>query len=501
MHIFNRIHPSVPALIFCISIIIGDVAALILRTKFFGSFLWAILAVVLFILSILFSRRLTIIFAVLAGLIIPMHRIAPTISAGDYYQNLIGQNIVVKGKIAKDPSESSSGKYNVVLSNIEISTYSNGSESYQSIPGKSEIFVSLSSLKISDEITLRRSDIVELEGAFTEGFGSYSGTILRPKIKSTSRPNPGDLFLDFRDFFADKIKDYIPSPESGLGLGYLLGQKSGVDKTFQDALRIVGLTHIVVASGAHLGTLTSASKKIFGKLSRFAGAMFSALTTIIFICITGLSASMIRAGLVTFLSLIAKYFGREIKPLNLIIFVAAVTLIYNPNYLADLAWLLSFGSFTGILVVAPKITDFFYGKSRKPNFVFNTLITSFSAALICTPILLFFFGQFSIISVIANLLILPTVSIAMGLTFATGLSAIIIPPIAAILGKLATILLDYQISVVNFFSEQKIFLVEIEPGNPAVLAFYIPLVLVFLIPACYAKCKPLFLPMKPKNKI
>ena len=486
MHIFKRIHPSVPTLIFCISIIIGDVVALILRAKIFGSFLWLVLAVVLFITSIIISRRVAIVFALLAGIIVPFYRIAPTVIPSDYYQNLVGQNIAIKGKIIKDPTESSSGKYNIIISDASLS---------------GEIIVSLSSLKISDNLTLRRSDIVEVEGIFAEGFGSYGGSILRPKILSASRPIPGDIFLDFRDFFADKIKDYIPSPGNSLALGYLLGQKSGVDQTLQDALRIVGLTHIIVASGAHLGVLTSTSRKIFGKLSRFAGTLAGALMTIIFICITGLSAGMIRAGLVTFLSLITKYFGREIKPPNLIIFVAATTLIFNPNYLTDLAWLLSFGSFTGILVLAPKITHFFYGKSKKPNFIFSTLITSFSAAIICTPILLYFFGQISLISIIANLLILPSVSIVMGLSFATGLSATILPPLAPIFGKLTTLLLDYQISIVTFFSEQKIFLIETEPENPAILTLYIPLVLVFIIPACYAWAKTTIFANEPKNKI
>lgn len=477
MYLFRKIHPSVPTLIFCISIIIGDVAALILRTNFFGHFLWPILSATLLLAALLTSRRVTIIFAILAGLIIPFYRVAPTISAKDYYQNLNNHAITLSAKIIKDPAESDSGKFNLTLGDIKIND--------ESLPG--EIFAQVSSLKISDDFTLRRSDLVGLKGTFAYGFGSYTGSILRADIISASRPEPGDIFINLRDFFADKIRDYIPSPENGLALGYLLGQKTGVDKTFQDALRIVGLTHIVVASGAHLGTLTGAAKKLFGRFSRFAGALAGALMTLIFIGITGFSASMVRAGLVTFLSLATGYVGRKIKSLNLIIIVAAMTLIYNPNYLTDLAWLLSFGSFTGILVLAPAIIKFFYGKSRQPNFIFSTLITSFSAALICTPILLYFFGQFSLISIIANLLVLPTVSIAMGLTFLTGVFAIILPPLASIFGKLTTLLLDYQISVVNFFSEQKIFLVESEPGNPAVFLFFIPLVIVFLISVCYSK--------------
>lgn len=435
---------------------------------------------------------MTILLAILAGLIIPLNRYAPAVDTDNYLASFINKQITITARIAKDPSESSNGKYNLTLSNVKTQNGDN-------VTG--EFFTQISNLKITDDISLRRSDLIEISGIYSEGFGSYAGSILRPTIESASRPDPGDIFLEMRDFFADKIRDYIPAPENGLALGYLLGQKSGVDKTFQDTLRIVGLTHIVVASGAHLGTLTNAAKKIFGKFSRFAGAAAGILMTILFICITGLSASMIRAGLVTFLSLITNYVGRKIKPLNLIIFVAAATLIYNPNYLTDLAWLLSFGSFTGILVLAPAIIKFFYGKSRQPNFVFSTLITSFSAALVCTPILLYFFGQFSLISVAANLLILPTISIAMGLTFFTGVSAFILPPLATAFGKITTLILDYQISIANFFGEQKIFLVEIEPGNPKILLLYIPLVIVFLFPACYSKCRPIFLPMKSKNKI
>lgn len=435
---------------------------------------------------------MTILLAILAGLIIPLNRYAPAVDTDDYLASFINKQITITARIAKDPSESSNGKYNLTLSNVKTQNGDN-------VTG--EFFTQIGNLKITDDISLRRSDLIEISGIYSEGFGSYAGSILRPTIESASRPDPGDIFLEMRDFFADKIRDYIPAPENGLALGYLLGQKSGVDKTFQDTLRIVGLTHIVVASGAHLGTLTNAAKKIFGKFSRFAGAAAGILMTVLFICVTGLSASMIRAGLVTFLSLITNYVGRKIKPPNLIIFVAAATLIYSPNYLTDLAWLLSFGSFTGILVLAPAIIKFFYGKSRQPNFVFSTLITSFSAALVCTPILLYFFGQFSLISVAANLLILPTISIAMGLTFFTGVSAFILPPLATAFGKITTLILDYQISVANFFGEQKIFLVEIEPGNPKTLLLYIPLVIVFLFPACYSKCRPIFLPMKSKNKI
>ena len=224
--------------------------------------------------------------------------------------------------------------------------------------------------------------------------------------------------------------------------------------------------------------MTGFARKLFGKISRFASFLVAISATLFFIGITGLSASMLRAGLVTGLSLLLWYFGREIHPIRLIILVAAVTLIYSPFYVTDLAWLLSFLSFSAILVAAPAIIKFLYGKDKKPSFISSTLISSFAAAILTSPVLLYFFGQISLISVFANLLILPTVSIVMGLTFLTGIVALFLPPLANAFGHLATLVIDYQANVANFFAEQKNFLFSMEANNPLVFLLYIPLIVV-----------------------
>ncbi len=390
------------------------------------------------------------------------------------FENVLGRTVTLSAKIAKDPAESDSKKLNLTLENIAIDGHKFDGTIFTQVNNNS----------------LRRSDIIVIEGELSEGFGNYGASLYQPTIKEIKRPDPGDIFLDFRDFFAQGIKDYLPEPQSGLGLGYLLGQKSGVDQELQEALRTVGLTHIIVASGAHLATLTGFAKKLGRKVSRFSAFLLSALLTICFIGITGLSPSMLRAGLVTFLSLIAWYFGRDTSPARIITIVAAITLLKNPMYLTDLAWLLSFAAFIGILIVGPAIVKFLYDKSRKPGFIASTLISSAASALTCSPLLLFFFGQISLISIAANLLVLPTVSIAMGLTFLTGLFATInFAPLAALTARLDLIILDYQIAIVNFFGSAKIFLITIDKNNPLVFLLYIPLMLALVLKLCYPKIK------------
>ena len=68
------------------------------------------------------------------------------------------------------------------------------------------------------------------------------------------------------------------------------------------------------------------------------------------------------------------------------------------------------------MILGPKITKYFYGE-KKPGFIGETVITTLSATLMTLPITLYYYGTISLISVVANLLILPTLSYAMGLVF------------------------------------------------------------------------------------
>lgn len=480
----KKIHPSFILLFFAIGILAGAILVAVLHTAFFESLLWLFLALAFLLFAFLTSRKISIIPALVAGIILVFFRASPAFLSQGYISQFIGQNVTISGTISKDPEESN-GKYNLKLTNLKIYLENQSIDQLETPPTEVEgtLFTQVTN---SD---LQRSDIITISGELSAGFGSFIATIYRPEIKAINRPEPGDVFLKIRNFFANRIKQFIPEPENGLALGYLLGQKSGVDKTFQETLQLIGLTHIIVASGAHLSTLTGFARKLFGKVSRFASFLVAIVATLFFIGITGLSASMLRAGLVSGLSLLLWYFGREIHPLRLIILIAATTLIYNPFYATDLAWLLSFLSFSAILVAAPAIVRFLYGKDRKPSFISSTLISSFTAALLTAPVLLYFFGQISLVSIFANLLILPTIPIAMGLTFLTGIFALFLPPIASLFGYLAKLILDYQISVASFFGEQKHFLLAIEPNNAFVFLLYLPLIVVIFTTIIFKQIK------------
>ncbi|MBR2589269.1 ComEC/Rec2 family competence protein [Candidatus Saccharibacteria bacterium] len=487
-----KLHASWFVLANAAGIIVGDILALIFKPTFMGGVLWVITSILVFVVSMMIAAKPLIVLAFVSGIMLIFCRVTPDNISKEYINNMVGKDVTVVGKITKDPEEKDAGKKNLILEDLEFEFFNDdGVQNIQKCGGK--IFTQITNLDVG------RSDKIVLSGVISEGFGNYIATVFRPEVKEIIHPEPGDLFLKFRNFFADGVKKYLPEKEAGLGLGFLLGQKSGVDKGFQESLRVVGLTHIIVASGAHLGVLISIARKIFGRLSRFSSLLSGMVFMAIFIGITGVSASMLRAGLVVGISLIAWYYGRKIHPLRLILLVAAITLMISPEYLTDLAWLLSFASFSGILIIAPVIARIFYGKSKKPGFIANTFISSISASLLCTPILIYFYGSFSLISTIANILILPTVSIAMGLTFLVGIFAIFVPLIASIAREVALWVLDYQIAVVEFFGDKKEFLVAIPAENPLIFLTYIPIAISLVVMVIWQrkKLRQRFLDIEP----
>ena len=465
----HTIHQSYFVVSLAFGILVGTILVLIFRINFFISPLWLAITAVLFVIAYLKPRAAFIIFAFIAGILLSFFRGATELQGENYIRQSYDQIITVTGIVDGDPnSDESTTKFK--LKNLQFGE--NDRESVHETPGNLYI-----SIKTTDQIN--RSDRVTLQGKLLSGFGTYSGYLYKPTVKEIAHPSPGDSILEFRNWFASRIASQLAEVENSLGLSYLLGMKTGLPEDLNDNLRTVGLVHIVVASGAHLSILVEIARRVFGKFSRFSSLLFSCLFILFFMALVGFTPSIMRAGIMSILAIFAWYVGRKFAPWRLILIVAAVTLIFNPTYVISLGWLLSFASFTGIMILGPKLATFFYG-DRQPKFIASIILTTISATLMTLPITLYYFGTLSLISVIANLLILPTLPIAMGLTFLTGLASNI-PLVNTLISFLTTKLLDFHIATVNFFAEAKSFLIQIDPYQSQVFLLYIPIVIILLV--------------------
>ena len=474
-----KIHQSWFVVAMCVGIIVGAIIGMIGRVNFFESAVWIAAAVVAMAVMYFQPRAYLLIFAVAAGMILSLHRFATELIGEDYAKQFVGQTITVAGTIDGDPETDDGGTKFKVRDLVFGDGYNSGAKGSDNAiadsgakgtadvghAAKGSLYVSMS--KNED---LARGDEIVLEGKMSEGFGTYVGYLYRPKIVNWARPSP-DLALGARNWFAARVAEEVSEPEVNLGLSYLLGMKAGLPDELSENLRTVGLTHIVVASGAHLSILVEIARKIFERASRFIGVGCSLVFVVFFMALVGWTPSIMRAGMMSILNTLAWTVGRKFAAWRIILLVAAGTLLINPMFLTNLGWLLSFASFGGIMLVGPKLAQFFYGQKR-PKFIANMILTTLSATLLTLPITLYYFGAVSLISVLPNMLILPTLAYVMGLVFLAGVCASV-PGLKVATGFLATKALDFHIGVVEFFGKMKSFLVEIETEQVWVFWLYL----------------------------
>ena len=469
--VFDDIHQSFFVVGAAIGIVAGAILAVTMRINYFGSPLWLLLAMVFLVIVYLKPKMFLMIFAIVSGMLMMFFRVSGELAGEKYISEFYGKNIAVTGRVSGDP------KTDEVGTSLKLVDLKFGGEGIETA---GNIYISLGK---NEEIA--RGDEVRLSGKMSEGFGTYTGYMYRPRIVEWKRAEPGDLVVRVRNWFADRIKSLIPENEAGLGLSYLLGMRTGLKDGLDENLRMVGLVHIVVASGAHLAILVEIARKIFGKISRFAGLMFSIMFVVFFMSMVGWTPSIMRAGIMTILTLVCWYVGRKIAPWRIILIVMAGTLMINPMFLIDLGWLLSFASYAGIMMIGPALTKYFYG-NKKPGFISSLVLTTISATLMTLPITLYYYGTISLISVLANLLILPTLSYAMGLTFLTGVVAGV-PLIEMIVSWCAMRMLDFHIAVVEWFGGMRQFLVEIPTYNVWVFLMYGVILIGFVIGLIWKK--------------
>ena len=463
MNLSKKVHPYFLTFIFFTCSIFGVGLSVFYKSSFFYSQIWFISFIILFFIISLKYNSLYIIPIVIAlGFLLGFNRGNFYFINNNHLKNFINSSISISGKIAEDPNENNSS-LGLRINNIEIN--------HRKYPG--EIYI-----KVDQKYKLKRSDRIIFIGKASKGFGHYPISMNFPKIKSIHRDFSKDTMLKYRDDFSLKINQEIPSPESSLGSGYLLGQKQALPKELSDALKVTGLTHAVVASGYNLTILVRLCRRLFAKYSRLLSIYFSSILTILFMSIIGDSPSMFRAGIVTLLSLIVWYYGRKIHPVFLIFFTASITLLANPGFLlGNISWLLSFTSFAGVLILAPLLKSYFFG-DKKIKTLTQILIETVSAQILTLPIILYTFGLFSTVSIFTNLLILPFVPITMLFTFLTGVFGFIFSPLAFVFGKITYFILHYMILVINFFANLSWSSIDIKIN---LLDIFILYILIFII--------------------
>lgn len=468
-----------------------------------GMTLWLASGCGLSLIAVLSRLRLLVPIAVLAGSVLGIARAVPVLQSQLLYNDYIDTTVQLRATVADDPNKIKTG---TSLSLISAETANHHGVS---LPGK--IWVSIKG-DLAKQI--KRHDEIELSGELADGFGNYNASIRSAKLIKIIKHPGNDPMGQFRDNFATALAKVFNVDELNLGMGILTGQKSGLDIDVKNAFMAASLTHILVASGYNLTVLTRFARRLFARKSRLLALIFSTTFILLFAGITGDSASMSRAVMVALFSLITWYYGRRTHPVVLLSFVAFLSAVLSPSSLwGDAGWYMSFGSFAGVIIVAPIMAALFTRHRYQPidqieamvqvrkekeqiyknhdvgallamkltgglNAFGQIIIETISTQIMTLPVIAYFMGQVSVIGLATNLLVLPLLPLTMLLTFASGLMAWLLPlVISAIVAIPAKLLLDFINGVAEWGAGLPNAMIEFQPTIEFVVMFYLVMII------------------------
>lgn len=258
--------------------------------------------------------------------------------------------------------------------------------------------------------------------------------------------------LGLKHKFVNTLSLILPAPHRALAFGLILGLKRALPEPLLAALVIAGVSHMVVASGYNISIITDNILKTRPYLGRSMAIALAFLMILAFVVLTGAGASVIRAGLMGLLLLVALLVGRIYNVVNALVFAGAAMILQNPKILPyDIGFQLSFLATLGLVLLMPTFENWF---ARLPNLLnFRTNLAATLAAQIFTlPLLVYYFDRVSVVAPVVNVLILWTVPYAMLSAFLAGLLGFVFLPLAEFAAAATWLTLEFQIRVVKWFA-------------------------------------------------
>lgn len=236
--------------------------------------------------------------------------------------------------------------------------------------------------------------------------------------------------------FAEKIKSYIKTnlhnglSQENVEIAYsaLFGEKEMLSENSKTAYSLAGVAHLMAVSGLHVGIITAVLYKLLDllKIKKFKRFAVVAVVLLIYAYICNFSVSIVRAAIMSLMLILAPLVFREYDSLSAISLAGIVIFLINPLSIFDTSFLMSFSCVLGITMLNRPINSALK-KLKSPNWLAASLALSTSTVTALMFIMSYYFGKMAIISLIANIVIIPIFTIAFSITFIFSIISLILP--------------------------------------------------------------------------
>ncbi len=311
-----------------------------------------------------------------------------------------------------------------------VETIINGS---RSIPAKGKLFIYFS--KESPAAHLRYGDKVVISkalqqiknsgnpGAFNyERYAAFQQVFHTVYLKSNdwrllkakNSNGANEFIFSLQSYTLHILQKFIPGNKNVVGIAeaLLIGYKEDLDKDLVQAYSNAGVVHIIAISGLHLGLIYIMLVWMFDKLPFIKKQPLLKVILILgclwlFSLLTGASASVLRSAVMFTCIIIGKNFFKQSAVYNSLAASAFILLCYNPYFLWDVGFQLSYLAIIGIVALQKPIVNLIYFKWIWLNKVWDMLAVTIAAQVMTFPVCIYYFHQFPNLFFITNLIAVP----------------------------------------------------------------------------------------------
>jgi competence protein ComEC len=236
-------------------------------------------------------------------------------------------------------------------------------------------------------------------------------------------------------------------------MALLFGEKTELSKEISTNYTQAGIIHILAISGLHIALIYGIVLWLTKPLLRFKkGKLYIFLISIcilwFYAILAGFSASIVRAAVMFSVVTFAKMINRQSNIYNSLAVSALLLLVFNPNYLFDVGFQLSFAAVLSIVIFQPLVRKYSYSKHLIILKIKELLLISLVAQVGVLPLILYYFGQFPLLFLLANLITIPLSSLILILGLALIPFNILLPKVAVYL----SVLVNFLIELMNAFT-------------------------------------------------
>ena len=263
-----------------------------------------------------------------------------------------------------------------------------------------------------------------------------------------------------KDFIIDSFHKVLSPGEADLLAGLNLGEKSGVSNDFRNDLITTGTIHIIALSGYNVTIVATFLRRILSSLPSMSLRFINisgAFGVVFFVLLTGAQSSAVRAGIMALVALYGESSGHRYNAFRALVLSGLVMILYDPKYLVyDISFQLSFLATIGIIFITPIFQRMFVRLPEKFLWIFpirELASATLGAQVGVLPFILYKTGNLSLISLPANIFVLPAIPFAMGFGALAGFMGIFSVWLARPFAFVTHLLLFYITHLIQFFAK------------------------------------------------